>query len=95
MPNGKAPGPDSFTIEFFKSCWDVVKHDIYGVVEDSKHSASILKDLNSTMIALIPKENESRTLDHYRPIDLCNVVLKIISKVIANRMKPLLPALIS
>jgi hypothetical protein len=81
MPNGKSPGPDGFTVEFFKAHWDVVKYDIYGVVEDSRHSASILKDLNATMITLIPKENESRTPDYYRPIALCNLVYKIISKV--------------
>jgi hypothetical protein len=95
MPNGKAPSPDSFTVEFFKACWEVVKHDIYGVVEDSKRSASILKALNATMITLILKENEARTPNHYRPIALCNVVYNIISKFIANRLKPLLPTLIS
>jgi hypothetical protein len=95
MPNRKAPAPDGFTVEFFKACWEVVKHDIYGVVEDSKQSTSILKSLNATMITLIPKENEARTSDCYRPIDLCNVVYKIISKVIANRLKPILPTLIS
>jgi hypothetical protein len=46
-------------------------------------------------VTLIPKENEARTPYHYRPITLCNVVYKIISKVIANRLKPLLPTLIS
>jgi hypothetical protein len=94
MPNRKAPGPDGFTVEFFKSCWEVVKHDVYRVVEDFKWSTSILKALNATMITLILKKNESRTPDHYRPITLCNVVYKIISKVIANRLKPLLPTLI-
>jgi hypothetical protein len=95
MPNGKALGPDGFTVEFFKSYWEVVKYDIYGVVEDSKQSTSILKDLNATMITLIPKENESRTLDFYRTIELCNVLYNIISKVIANRLNPLLSTLIS
>jgi hypothetical protein len=95
MPNGKAPGPNGFTVEFFKSCWEVVKHDIYGVVEDSRRPASILKELNATMITLIPKENEARTPNRYKPIALCNVDYKIISKVIANRLKPLLPTLIS
>jgi hypothetical protein len=47
------------------------------------------------MITLISKENEAKTLDHYRPIALCNVVYKIISKVIENRLKPLLPTLVS
>jgi hypothetical protein len=55
MPNGKAPSPDGFTVEFFKSCWEVVKHEVYGVVEDSRCSDSILKSLNAIMITLIPK----------------------------------------
>jgi hypothetical protein len=95
MPNGKAPGQDGFTVEFFKACWEVVKHDVYRVVEDSRQSTSILKVLNATMITLIPKENEARTPDRYKPIALCNVVYKIISKVIANILKPILPTLIS
>jgi hypothetical protein len=95
MPNGKALGPDGFTVEFFKACWEVVKNEIYGVVEDSRHSASILKVLNATMITLIPKENEASTPNRYRPMELCNVVYNIISKVIANRLKPLIPSLIS
>jgi hypothetical protein len=95
MPNGKAPGPDGFTVEFFKACWEVVRYDVYGVVEESRRLASVLKALNGTMITLIPKENEARTRDLYMPIDLCNVVYKIISNVIANRLKPLLPTLIS
>jgi len=95
MPNGKALGPDGFTVELFKSCWEIVKYDVYGVVEDSRRSTSILKYLNVTMITLIPKENEARTPNCYSPIALCNVVYKIISKVIANILKPLLPTLIS
>jgi ATP phosphoribosyltransferase len=55
MPNGKAPGPDGFTVEFFKAYWEVVKHDVYRVVEESRRSASILKALNATMITPIPK----------------------------------------
>jgi hypothetical protein len=95
MPNGKAPGPDGCTVEFFKSCWEIIKHDVYRVVEDSRRSASILKALNATMITLIPKENEAKTPDRSRPIALCNVVYKLISKVIENRLKPLLPTLVS
>jgi hypothetical protein len=95
MPNGKAPGPDGFTVEFFKASREIVKHDVYRVVEDSRRSNSILKALNATIITLIPKENEAKTPDLYRSIALCNVVYKIISKVIENRLKPLLPTLVS
>jgi len=65
------------------------------VVEDSQCSSSILKSLNSTFLALIPKEAEANTPAKFRPIALCNVVYKIISKVIANKLKPILPSLIS
>jgi hypothetical protein len=47
------------------------------------------------MITLIPKENEAKTSDRYKPIAMCNVVYNIISKVIANILKPFLPTLIS
>eukprot|EP00253_Pinus_taeda_P001720 PITA_01720 len=56
MPNDKAPGPDGFTINFYKACWEIVKMEVWEVVEDSRCSASILKSLNSTFLALIPKE---------------------------------------
>ena len=95
MANGKAPGPDGFTVDFFKACWDIVKEDIWEVVEDSRLSSSILKSLNSMFIALIPKEKDACTPSKFRPIALCNVVYKIISKFMANRLKPILPQIIS
>lgn len=88
MPNGKAPGLDGFTINFYKACWELVKIEVWEAVEDSRCSSSILKSLNSTFLALIPKEEEANTPSKFRPIALCNVLYKIISKVIANRMKP-------
>jgi len=55
----------------------------------------MLPSLNSTFITLIPKEKHSQTPHKFRPISLCNVIYKILSKVIAIRLKPLLPLLIS
>eukprot|EP00253_Pinus_taeda_P031270 PITA_31270 len=51
--------------------------------------------LNATFLALIPKSTEANKPDKYQPIALCNITYKIVSKVIANRSKPLLPLLIS
>eukprot|EP00253_Pinus_taeda_P028466 PITA_28466 len=95
MPNDKAPGPDGFTINFYKACWEIVKYDIWEIVEDSRRSKTILKSLNSTFIALVPKVEEANTPEKFRPIALCNVIYKIISKVIANRLKMILPGIIS
>jgi len=95
MPNDKAPGPNGFTINFYKACWSFVKTDVWEVVEYSQRSSSILKSLNSTFLALVPKEEEANSPEKFRPISLCNVIYKIISKVIANRLKPILPGLIS
>jgi len=95
MPSDKALGPDGFTINFYKACWKLVKHEVWEVVEDSRRSGSIVKSLNSTFIALIPKVEEANTPEKFRPISLCNVIYKIISKVIANRLKPILPGPIS
>jgi len=95
MQNGKAPGLDGFNVDFFKSCWNIVKQDILQVVEDSKVKKTILRALNTSFITLIPKHDNAQTPEKYRPIDLCNVVYKIISKVVANRLKPLLSVMIS
>jgi len=95
MKNGKALGPDGFNVDFFKACWNIVKQDILNVVEDSTVNKTILKVLNTSFISLIPKQEDVQTLDKFRHIALCNVVYKIISKVAANRLKPLLPTLVS
>lgn len=55
MQNGKAPGPDGFNVDFLKACWNIVKNDILEVVEDSRLNKTILKALNTSFIALIPK----------------------------------------
>ena len=96
MQNGKSLGLDRFNLDSFKACWKTIKQDILEVVEDLRRSKKVLKALNASfIIALIPKKEKFMTLDGFRPIALCNVVYKIIFKVIANRLKPLLQPLIS
>eukprot|EP00253_Pinus_taeda_P002691 PITA_02691 len=65
MQSGKAPGPDGFNVDFFKSCWETRKQDILKVVEDSRKSKRVLKALNASFIALIPKKENAMMLDGF------------------------------
>lgn len=56
MDKGIAPGPDGFTVDFFQQCWDLVKEEMWEIVEDSRRSRRILKAFNATFLTLIPKE---------------------------------------
>jgi hypothetical protein len=95
MKTGKSLSPDGFTSEFFQKCWKIIGKYIWEVVEESRMSGSMLKDFNATFLALIPKEKEANTTENFRPIVLCNIIYKIVSKLVANRLKPLLKNIIS
>ena len=94
MALGKAPGLDGFTSNFFHLFWDLIKEDVLAIVEESRLKRGVLKAFNATFLTLIPKEVGAESPDKFKPIALCNVIYKIISKVIANRLKPLLPMLL-
>eukprot|EP00253_Pinus_taeda_P031207 PITA_31207 len=95
LKDGKAPGPDGFTTNFFHEFWELIKTEVWELVEESRTMHWILPSLNATFLALVPKGDEPNKPNKYRPIALCNVIYKLISKVLANRLKPLLPLLIS
>ena len=65
------------------------------LVEESRLSGRVLPSLNSTFITLIPKKDKPSTFDDFRPISLCNLIYKLIAKVVANRLNPFLDKFIS
>lgn len=79
----KSLGPDGWTIEFYIAFYDLLSHDLLRVVEECKVSGILYNAINSTFIALIPKSDNPSSFDDYCPISLCNVLYKIISKIIA------------
>eukprot|EP00253_Pinus_taeda_P009912 PITA_09912 len=91
---GKAPGPNGFTSNFFHQFWDLIQIEVWQLVEESHALRWMYPGLNATFMALIPKTAEANKPDKYRPIALCNIIYKIGSKVIATRLKPLLPLII-
>lgn len=80
---------------FYQTYWDTVGHDVVEVVQSFFRDRYMLKDLNFTFITLIPKNDKASLVTHYRPISLCNVLYKIISKLLSNRLKPFLQRIIS
>ena len=90
----KSPGPDGMTALFFKKYWNIVGSDISHVVLDFLTSRRMLGCINFTHIALIPKVKAPNCMSEFRPISLCKVLYKIISKVLVNIMKSILPCVI-
>ena len=73
----------------------MIKDEAWEIVEESRRKRGVLKAFNATFLSFILKGEGADSPGKFKPIDLCNVIYKIISKVIANRLKPLLPSLIS
>jgi hypothetical protein len=91
----KAPGPDRFTALFYKKYWHLIKKEVLVCVDHFFSNHCLLSEQNESFIALIPKASGSHTAHQFRPISLCNIVYKIISKILANRLKTTLPKIIS
>ena len=91
----KAPGPDGMTAFFYQQSWSIIKKDVVDMVNSFLTTGSINGRLNVTNICLIPKTARPNRMTELRPISLCNVGYKIISKVLYQRLKGLLPTLIS
>ncbi|XP_024015967.1 uncharacterized protein LOC112089217 [Eutrema salsugineum] len=94
MPANKSLGPDGYTVEFFKECWSIVGQDLVVAIQSFFIKGFLPKGVNSTILALIPKKDQALFMKDYRPIACCNVIYKIVSKILANRLKTLLPQFI-
>ncbi|KAK5836733.1 hypothetical protein PVK06_012533 [Gossypium arboreum] len=95
MDPNKAPGIDGLSGNFFKHHWDIVGNDTISYCLDVLNGSKNISNLNDTMIILIPKIKNPCELTNFRPISLCRFVYMIISKVLANRLKAVLPSCIS
>jgi hypothetical protein len=91
----KAPGPDGMPSIFYKKHWEIVGPQVVKEVLAVLNGGPIPEDWNDTWVALIPKVKNPEAMKDLRPISLCNVVYKLISKVLANHLKEILDDLIA
>ncbi|XP_062028650.1 uncharacterized protein LOC133744575 [Rosa rugosa] len=95
MAAQKSPGFDGMSALFFKTYWPIVGDSVcafcLGVLNDGR----AIEDFNHTLISLIPKCLSPKNVTEFRPISLCSIIYKLISKTVANRLKKHLPDIIS
>ena len=95
MQTLKALGPDGFPILFYKEYWAIVGESVTRVVTSFFQAGRMPVEVNNSFIVLIPKSQSPTSFNHYRPISLCNVVYKIITKPLMSRLRKILHKLIS
>ncbi|GAU28869.1 hypothetical protein TSUD_293210 [Trifolium subterraneum] len=90
-----APGPDGLPTLFYHTYWDIIKKEVTSGVLNVLNHKGDPTPYNQTYICLIPKKKNPSLPSDFRLISLCNVMLKIITKTIANRLKVFLPEVIN
>ena len=95
MEGDKAPGPDGFTMAFFHKCWSVVEKDVMDFFVYFHQYSMFERSMNASFLTLIPKKCNVVNIKDFRPISLVGSVYKLLSKVLANRLRVVLDNLIS
>lgn len=91
----KAPGPDGFSMAVYKEHWGVMKHDIMAFINEFYRNGKVSSKMNETYICLIPKGSHQGQVTDYRPISLISSPYKILAKVLATRIRKVLPQIIA
>lgn len=95
MHPDKSPGLDGMSPGFYQKYWPTVSGDVTKMVQNFFQNGVFEDNVTDTNIVLVPKKQSPRTMADLRPIPLCNVVYKVTSKVIANRLKEVIDLIIS
>jgi hypothetical protein len=89
MPSDKTPGPDGFNGMFLKKCWHLIKNDFYSLCADFYDEIN-LESINTSYITLVPKKDGPKTVNDFWPISLMNISLKVITKILADRLQTII-----
>ena len=96
MINGKSPGSDGYTVDFYKFFWKDIGPFVFRSLFYGYNSGKFSEFQYQSVITCIPKEGKDRQyIGNWRPISLLNTDIKIASAALANRLRPVLPFIIS
>lgn len=87
LPTDKVPGPDGFNGMFIKKCWNIIKDEYYQLCTDFFNGNIDLEAINNSFIILVPKKNSPEMVNDYRPISLLNCSIKLLTKLLAERLQ--------
>lgn len=91
----KCPGPDGFNFAFYKKFWDLLKDEVRVMFDHFYHSATLPRGFSSYFVTLIPKVHSPSNLGDFRPISLLGSLYKLVAKVLAGRLAPVMDKIIS
>jgi len=95
MNKNKTPGIDGLPVEFYCKMWNIIGREFLRVVQLILKENALVTSQRMSVIALIPKDGDTRFIKNWRPISMLTVDYKIIAKLISNRLSLILPKLIS
>ena len=95
MEGVKSPSLDGFTMAFSHKCWSVVEKDVMDFFEHFHQHSVFERSMNASFLTLIPKKSNAISIKDFCPISLVGSVYKLLSKVLANKLRAVLYNLIS
>lgn len=95
MGGWKSPGPDGFPAGFYHGSWNIIAPSFSKFIRGLWMNPREIGNVNFTDIVLIPKVDKPEYISQFRPISLCNVSYKVLTKIVVQRLKPFIPDIIS
>jgi hypothetical protein len=94
LPSNKSPGPDGFNTDFVKKCWPVIAPDFYDLFNNFFEGSLCMHSISGSYVTLISKNSSPDLVGDYRPISLLNTSVKVLTKILANRLQPVITKLV-
>jgi hypothetical protein len=94
LPTNKSLGPGGFNTDFMRKCWPVIAPEFYELSDKFFEGSICMHSINGFYVTLIPKNSSPASVGDYRPISLLNTSVKVLTKLLANRLQHVITKLV-